>query len=99
MEIAWDFFPVKQKNTKKEMLFLGLLNLHGYFAFTEVRSDDWNTVNAARWSGAGGFNQEVVLDSEIEPAFGFVPYPFYFSSQLGHLFLKFLIGYVYLFSY
>lgn len=42
----------------------------GYFAFTEVQSSDWATVNAARWSGSEGADQPVVLDSEIELVYG-----------------------------
>lgn len=61
---------IEMEKNGTEFTYTGRIDNDGYFAFAEVRSDDWDTVNAARWSGAGGLNQEVVLDSEIELVYG-----------------------------
>lgn len=39
---------------------------YGYFAFTEAAGTTWDEINAARWSGAEGANQQLTVDSPTE---------------------------------
>lgn len=61
---------VEMTKTGNEFVYVGRVGSVGGFAFTEVMSSDWNTVDAARWGAAEGESRDVVLDREIALAYG-----------------------------
>ena len=61
---------VEMTKTGNEFVYVGRVGSVDGFAFTEVMSSDWNTVDAARWGAAEGESRDVVLDREIALAYG-----------------------------